>query len=191
LKFERALGCVAYEILTLRKVWDATNQLKLAIKISECNISEIEISQYDDELKRLVKQILSKDPSARPTAREILNNALFRSRQVSFDSKIENLNLISKKSRFMPTSSSNNESKLLINPQTNNTTQVNNLSNTFSIQTVQSPIITSKLCEVYAWGGGRQTPKQIEYFNKYNAPLHVDYFTFLILECGENSEYCI
>jgi serine/threonine protein kinase len=145
----------------------------LAIKISECNISEIEIREYNDDIKSLVKKILSKDPSARPTAKEILNNnSLFSSRKESFSARIDQLNLNSKKNRFMTT---NSESNILISTQTANINQVNNLSNTFSTLNVQSPRITSKLCEVWSWGGGRITPKQIEYFNKYNAPLHVIY----------------
>ena len=39
---------------------------------------------------------------------------------------------------------------------------------------MQAPIIESKLSEVYVWGSGKQLPKHVEFFNKENAPLHVN-----------------
>ena len=56
------------------------NQLKLAMKISTCNVDEIEIDQYSSDLKELIKKILSKEPAQRPSAREILNHELFSSK---------------------------------------------------------------------------------------------------------------
>lgn len=50
------------------------------MKISVCDVNEIENDIYSAELKSLVKTILSKDPNLRPSAREILNNPLFSTR---------------------------------------------------------------------------------------------------------------
>lgn len=56
-----------YEILTLTRVFDATNQLKLALKITTCDVSDISVENYSDELRKLVKRLLSKDPKLRPS----------------------------------------------------------------------------------------------------------------------------
>jgi serine/threonine protein kinase len=56
------------------------NQLKLAIKISTCDVNEIDIEEFSLELRQLVKSILSKDPDERPSAREILDHPVFSSR---------------------------------------------------------------------------------------------------------------
>lgn len=56
-----------YEILTLSRVFEATNQLKLAFKITMCDVSEINSETYSEELRKLIKQLLSKDPKLRPS----------------------------------------------------------------------------------------------------------------------------
>ena len=69
-----------------------------------------------------------------------------------FNSKLENSNLISKRSRTFTSSSISNE--LNVNMSTNN----------------QNAIIASKLSECYQWGGGINLPKSVEFFKKNNAP---------------------
>ncbi len=57
------------------------NQLKLALKISTSNIDMIEINSFSTELRNLVRKLLSRDPIERPTAKEILNEPIFVSRE--------------------------------------------------------------------------------------------------------------
>ena len=75
-----ALGCVAYEITTLDKVFDATNQLKLALRISQGQVRDIQVDSYTGELKKLIKKILTKNPDDRPSAKDILAEKLINSR---------------------------------------------------------------------------------------------------------------
>ena len=87
-----------------------------------------------------------------------------------FNSKSENLNLISKKNRNTNFGSIPNDlcSSSLINSNT------------------QNAIIASKLSQVYQWGAGRLLPQPIEFFRKNNAPLSValgpSHFAVITLE---------
>ena len=56
------------------------NQLKLAIKISSCDINpidDIELDFYSKELKSIIRSILRKEPELRPSAKQILSDAVF------------------------------------------------------------------------------------------------------------------
>jgi serine/threonine protein kinase len=44
------------------------------MKISTGVVEDITVDTYSDDLKKLIKQILTKDPEGRPSANEILNN---------------------------------------------------------------------------------------------------------------------
>ncbi len=46
-----ALGCVMYEVCTLTRVFDATNQLKLAYRISLCEVLPIASENYSSDLR--------------------------------------------------------------------------------------------------------------------------------------------
>ncbi len=87
---------VIYELCTLTRVFDASNQLKLIFRISLCDILPINIEMYTDELKILIKKILSKDPLLRPSAREILNDKIFDGRSKEYDLRIQRLNVITR-----------------------------------------------------------------------------------------------
>lgn len=88
-----ALGCVVYELCTLSRVFDATNQLKLACRISLCEVLPIDRDEYSNDLKALIKRILSKEAEDRPSAKEILNETIFRSRIDEFNIRIRSLHV--------------------------------------------------------------------------------------------------
>ena len=54
----------------------------------------------------------------------------------------------------------------------------NSLDLSSTQQYFQKQIVASKLSEVYAWGGGKQSPKQLDIFKNENAPLHIACGTF-------------
>ena len=64
-------GCVLYELLSLTKVFDATNPLKLAWEIVQHSFEDIDPS-YSEDIRNLLHDMLNKDPSKRPTSEEIL-----------------------------------------------------------------------------------------------------------------------
>lgn len=98
-----ALGCVMYEICTLTRVFDATNQLKLAYRISLCEVLPIDNDKYSLDLKTLIQLILSKEPDERPSAKQILSHPLFNERTDEFNSKINKLNVSTQKRQLSAT----------------------------------------------------------------------------------------
>ena len=67
-----ALGCVLYELCSLRRPFEADNLLGLVWKIVHCQPKEITEGGYSDELRGLVSVMLHKDSSKRPSIKEIL-----------------------------------------------------------------------------------------------------------------------
>ena len=76
-----ALGCVLYELATLKKAFEATTLTALVMKIMKGNFSPIS-ERYSEDFKKLVLSMLQIDPTKRPTLRQIMAqplivNALF------------------------------------------------------------------------------------------------------------------
>ncbi|KAG8448094.1 hypothetical protein GDO86_015258 [Hymenochirus boettgeri] len=67
-----ALGCLLYEICTLKPAFNASNLLSLFFKIVKGQYQPIP-ECYSDDLHNLVKVILDKSPESRPSASCILN----------------------------------------------------------------------------------------------------------------------
>ena len=74
-----ALGCILYEMCTLKHAFDATNLLGLVFKIVQESQPPIP-DQYSDELKTLVSNLLSKNPDLRPDAAEIMRMPFIQAR---------------------------------------------------------------------------------------------------------------
>nr|DBA32569.1 TPA: hypothetical protein GDO54_000351 [Pyxicephalus adspersus] len=67
-----SLGCVLYEICTLKHPFQAGSWKNLILKICHGSYSPLP-SQYSYELRSLIKQMFRKDPRQRPSANTILN----------------------------------------------------------------------------------------------------------------------
>lgn len=67
-----SLGCVLYELCTLRHPFEATNQGALALKILRCQYNPIPAT-YSRSLKDLVDKLLTKDYRIRPDIEEVLS----------------------------------------------------------------------------------------------------------------------
>ncbi|XP_068720609.1 serine/threonine-protein kinase Nek8-like [Montipora capricornis] len=79
-----ALGCVLYELATLKRAFEASNLPALVLKIMKGNYDPIS-ERYSEDFKKLVLSMLQIDPAKRPTlpqimAQPILINALFNMR---------------------------------------------------------------------------------------------------------------
>ena len=66
-----SLGCVLYELCTLRHPFEATNQGALALKILRAQYAPIPAT-YSRSLKDLVDRMLTKDYRKRPDIEQIL-----------------------------------------------------------------------------------------------------------------------
>ena len=71
------MGIILYELCTLKHAFTADNLLGLVFKIVSDKHEPIGPS-YSDELKGLIDNLLEKDPSKRPSVREILKMPLIR-----------------------------------------------------------------------------------------------------------------
>ncbi|XP_066917979.1 uncharacterized protein [Clytia hemisphaerica] len=66
-----ALGCILYEMAQLTKTFDGTNLPALITKIVKGTFAPVK-ETYSPDFRALVRDLLQKDPIARPTAEEIL-----------------------------------------------------------------------------------------------------------------------
>ena len=134
-----ACGCVLFEILALKKVFQASNQLKLITSILEKDVDEVSHT-YSEETRRIIKWTLEKDPEKRPTTEELLELKLFDGSKIT----------ISNTPRAPP---------LLrrISSQRSITGTVP--------MTPTAPVSVSTLAsDVFTWGGGKVVPQKLEPF---------------------------
>ncbi len=74
-----SLGCILYEMLTLRHAFDANSMKGLVLKILKGTYPPIP-SCYSVEIQGVVSEMLTKDPAKRPSIRQILDKAFLKSR---------------------------------------------------------------------------------------------------------------
>ncbi|EMP30700.1 Serine/threonine-protein kinase Nek9 [Chelonia mydas] len=128
-----AVGCVVFELLTLKRTFDATNPLNLCVKIVQGNRAmEVDSSVYSLELIQMVHSCLDQDPEKRPTADELLEHVLLSKRRREMEEKVTLLNGPTKR----PRSSTVSETPIAV--------------------------VTSRTSEVYVWGGGKSTPQKLD-----------------------------
>nr|XP_056708169.1 serine/threonine-protein kinase Nek9 isoform X2 [Euleptes europaea] len=128
-----AVGCVAFELLTLKRTFDATNPLNLCVKIVQgTRAMEVDSSVYSLELIQMVHSCLDQDPEKRPTADEVLDSPLLIKCRREMEEKVALLNGPNKR----PRSSTMNEAPIAV--------------------------VTSRSSEVYVWGGGKSTPQKLD-----------------------------
>jgi len=69
-----ALGCILYEMLTLRHPFDASNQGALILKIVQGKYPPVDRSRYSHGVRKLVDALLQRDQRRRPTCLQILSS---------------------------------------------------------------------------------------------------------------------
>lgn len=75
------MGCILYEMVTLRHAFDANSMKGLVLKILRGSYPQIP-SHYSQDLKDLIELMLIKNPAQRPSMRKILEKP-FLSRRIS------------------------------------------------------------------------------------------------------------
>ncbi|KAF7260495.1 hypothetical protein EG68_01916, partial [Paragonimus skrjabini miyazakii] len=78
-----ALGCVLYEMATLKHAFSAGNFSALSYKIMSGEIPEMP-NQYSSEVMELLRMMLHQNPEKRPSARRILRNSFIRKHIILF-----------------------------------------------------------------------------------------------------------
>ena len=72
-----ALGCILYELLTLKRAFDATNLGTMYTKIMEGAYKPVS-EQYSPDVQELLRLTLQKEPHDRPSVAELLEVPLVR-----------------------------------------------------------------------------------------------------------------
>jgi NIMA (never in mitosis gene a)-related kinase len=74
-----SLGCILYEMVTLRHAFDANSMKGLVLKILRGNYPPIP-SNYSKEMNEIISDMLIKDPLKRPSMRKILEKEFLAKR---------------------------------------------------------------------------------------------------------------
>jgi len=74
-----SLGCILYEMCTLRHAFDANSMKGLVLKILRSSYPAIP-SHYSEDLKLVIQEMLIKDPVKRPSMRKILDREFLAKR---------------------------------------------------------------------------------------------------------------
>jgi NIMA (never in mitosis gene a)-related kinase len=72
-----ALGCILYELCSLKHAFAADNLLGLVYKIVQDNYDPIP-ERYSSDLKNLIKMLLQKDSKNRPSVADLIQMPLIR-----------------------------------------------------------------------------------------------------------------
>lgn len=73
-----ALGCVLYEMTTLKHAFDAQNLNGLATKIIKGRYPSVDAKKYSTQLRDLIGAMLSTSPAARPDLHQILTKPFIK-----------------------------------------------------------------------------------------------------------------
>ena len=139
-----ACGCVLYELLSLKKVFDSTNQLGLMCAILENEFEKID-DMYTGEIQHILESLLEKDMGQRPTAKEVLDFEYIKTFVAGFDERLRN-----------------SEMKTSARKAAHRTTSVSCI-----------PVVSSVTSEIYWWGGGKMIPQKLEVFNDGNTGIDI------------------
>ncbi|KAM9385320.1 serine/threonine-protein kinase Nek1 [Pholidichthys leucotaenia] len=78
-----ALGCVLYEMCTLKHAFEAVNMKNLVLKIIRGSYPPVSV-HYSQELRSLLAQLFKRNPRERPSVNSILDKPFLSSRIVKF-----------------------------------------------------------------------------------------------------------
>ncbi|XP_075928887.1 serine/threonine-protein kinase Nek8-like isoform X4 [Petromyzon marinus] len=76
-----ALGCILYELASLKRAFEAENLPALVLKIMSGNFAPVS-DRYSGELRQLVVSLLNLDPSKRPQLSEVLSHPVCMSAMI-------------------------------------------------------------------------------------------------------------
>ena len=86
-----SLGCVLYEMITLKPPFRAENMEGLYNKVIKGQYHNIP-SKYSDDLSEIVRLLLQVDPESRPSCSDLINHPIIKKRIQFFTSYNEDLN---------------------------------------------------------------------------------------------------
>ena len=78
-----SLGCLVYELATLKHPFEATSANELSRKVTKKKTPDIPIF-YSQELNLIIKKCLTKNPDNRPSAEDLFSNNIFRQKVIGY-----------------------------------------------------------------------------------------------------------
>ena len=143
-----ACGCVMYELLTLRHVFDAEDLVSLAVGITLQSNEDVP-EDYSDEICQLMDKMLMKDSSKRSSATEVLSDKMFDDIKVKFSKMAKDLKIVREEDE-----TDDGQIAEAVNGD--------------------APItFSSQIGEVFCWGGTKPMPQKMEDFGLDNPALQV------------------
>ncbi|KAL5256617.1 hypothetical protein ACHWQZ_G011760 [Mnemiopsis leidyi] len=94
-------GCVLYEMLELRKTFDATNQLRLVYSIVTKEFKPVSES-WSQDLRNILTSMLQKDPDNRPTVQDILDTPYMKGCEKILEERLGPQNYVRGLSQLSP-----------------------------------------------------------------------------------------
>lgn len=142
-----ALGCMLYELMTLKKAFEAQSLPALVMKIVQGQYNKDLPFVYNPALTTLLKTMLDLDPEKRPSADEILAESIIMNSLIDLYCSIGAVEVKSKKSPSSAVASGLKGGKTL-----------HHTSSTMSVD--MSSKNPCHFC-VYTWGGGMSLPVRL------------------------------
>ena len=177
-----AVGCVLYELLTLKRAFDATNPLRLVYLVVN-ESPDLDISHYSQPLVSVLRSLLRKEPAERPSANDLLQHELFAPHRDSFDARLADVFELQAAKRQSPAAASLADGDL---PSESQRLMTKLLSKQVSAGgggegsgaalsasgagaggvgvSCRLAVVTAKSTELFSWGGGRYVPQRLEFF---------------------------
>ena len=178
------MGCVIYELLTLTKVFDATNPLKLAQDIVCSEFGEIDPRYADKELMYSYLFYPNVNNIFFPKCVSSINFIMFSFVLYRYSDVMKQMvySLLNKDSSERPTAAVVLQSPLFHHRSEELEKRVWSLSSgTRKVRESSStanPVVTNKSSEVYFWGGGKLAPQNIAFFQKARGAIQVNIYVF-------------
>ncbi|XP_038075513.1 serine/threonine-protein kinase Nek8-like [Patiria miniata] len=155
-----AVGCVLYELLTLKRAFEADNLPALVMKIMRGSIAPIS-DRYTDYLKRLLLQMLHLDPDKRPSINKVIAEPIIIKTLANVYMEIGRVKCPLKIPKpFVVTNSAN--SKVQSSNRKDSTKSLSRKSSNLVLNSSSSSLPKLRpLSTVYCWGYGVNTPVRL------------------------------
>ncbi|MCJ8739883.1 hypothetical protein PDJAM_G00052550 [Pangasius djambal] len=152
-----ALGCVLYELASLKRAFEAANLPALVLKIMSGTFAPIS-DRYSPELRQLILNMLNLDPSKRPQLNEIMANPICIRPLLNLYTDIGNVRMrrIEKPLPAMQAGPHGRPGSRVTGTRTRG-----GLSSLISTKMMHSLPLSS----VYTWGSGISTPLRLPMLN--------------------------
>lgn len=149
-----ALGCLLYELMTLRKAFEAQSLPALVIKIVQGDYNKEQLPKtYNSFLKRLLMSMLDLTPEKRPSVSDIMTESFVMTYLIDLYCNIGAVDIKNPKTNSGVLHATSHKSKVLSGG-------LHHTTSTMSVESLSSSKNPGNHC-VYFWGGGVGVPTKL------------------------------